>query len=140
MIMELLTSPKIEYLLDASLESLHQESQEWLKEIAFWSDELAFFYRLVQEKEAKRSFPSDELARIEKELVRLSAEQLEKVNAGVLSHEKLLSVVTRSHSINEERVYREAHRRLLMEVFKLYADIRAFKKSVIKFMMEHEVA
>jgi hypothetical protein len=138
--MELLTSPKMQYLLDASLESLHQESQEWLNEIAFWSDEVAFFYKLLQKKEMKRSFPSKDLATIEKELVRINSEEIEKVRTGVASHEKLLSTVTRSHSIAEERVYREAHRKLLMDVFRLYADIRAFKKDVFKFMMEHEIA
>jgi hypothetical protein len=137
--MELLTTPRAEYLLDASLESLHQESQDWIKEIAFWNDELAFFYKLLQKKEIKHSFPSKDLAALEKELVRITSEQLEQTSAGIISHERLLSALTRSHSRNDERVYRDAHRKLLMDIFRLYAEIRSFKKNVFKFMMEHEV-
>jgi hypothetical protein len=136
--MELLAIPKTEYLLDASLESLHQESQEWIREIEFWNDELTFFYKLLRQKESKRSFPSVDLAAIEKELVRINAEKMEPVRNGVLSHERLLSSVAKSQSLNEERVYREAHRRLLMEVFGLYGTIREFKKRVFKLMLEHE--
>jgi hypothetical protein len=136
--MELLAIPKTEYLLDASLESLHQESQEWIREIEFWDDELTFFYKLLRQKESKRSFPPEDLAVIEKELVRINAEKMEPVRNGVLSHERLLSSVARSESLNEERVYREAHRRLLMEVLGLYGTIREFKKRVFKLMLEHE--
>ena len=41
--MELLTSPKATYLLEADLVILHEESQEWLNDISFWRDEIAFF-------------------------------------------------------------------------------------------------
>jgi hypothetical protein len=41
--MELLTSQKMEYLLDASLQALHAESLEWIQEIDFWKDEMIFF-------------------------------------------------------------------------------------------------
>ena len=48
--MELLTSPKSTYLLEAGLDVLHEQSIEWLNEIAFWRDETAFFYSLVAKK------------------------------------------------------------------------------------------
>ncbi|MBA3706528.1 MAG: hypothetical protein H0W84_11715 [Bacteroidetes bacterium] len=48
--MELLANPKSKYLLDAGLEILHEQSIEWLNDIEFWHDEIAFFYSLVIKK------------------------------------------------------------------------------------------
>jgi hypothetical protein len=51
--MKLLSNPKTEYLLDASFEYLHNESLEWLNEMDFWRDEMAFFQKLLH----KEGFP-----------------------------------------------------------------------------------
>ena len=42
--MELLTSPKSMYLLDAGIEVLHEQSNEWLNEIAFGETKLLFLF------------------------------------------------------------------------------------------------
>lgn len=131
--MELLTYPKNEYLLGASLDTLHVESQDWLKELEFWSDEMAFFYKLLHKKESSDAFPPRDLAAIEKALIRIDSEELRRVREGVLSHERLLSSVVKSTSMAEEQVYRETHRNLYSEMFNLNQLIRAFKKDVFSF-------
>ncbi|MDH4298190.1 MAG: hypothetical protein OEV74_18070, partial [Cyclobacteriaceae bacterium] len=85
--MELLTQPKTEYLLDASLESLHVESVEWLKEIDFWSDEITFFYKLLKRSNDARDYPGRELAIIEKKLISVNSDQVSKVRSDILQHE-----------------------------------------------------
>lgn len=134
--MELLTFPKNEYLLDASLEDLHSQSQEWIKEIDFWNDEIAFFYKLLHKKETKNVFPARELAEIEKTLIRINSEDMLRLRNEVLNHERLLSTLIRSTSLSEEQVYREAHRRLYRDMYKLNELIRSFKKSVFAFYTE----
>lgn len=134
--MELLTFPKNEYLLDASLEDLHAQSQEWIKEIDFWNDEISFFYKLLHKKETKNVFPARELAEIEKTLIRINSEDMLRLRDEVLNHERLLSILIRSTSLSEEQVYREAHRRLYRDMYKLNDLIRAFKKSVFSFYTE----
>ena len=131
--MELLTHPKSEYLLAASLEDLHAQSQEWLKELGFWSDEMAFFYKLLHKKETRNIFPPKDLAEIEKVLIGINSDQLLSLRAGVLSHERLLSSVIKSTSLAEEQVYRETHRKLLGDMRDLDMVIRAFKNSVFSF-------
>jgi hypothetical protein len=134
--MELLTFPKNEYLLDASLEDLHSQSQEWIKEIDFWNDEISFFYKLLHKKETNNVFPARELAEIEKTLIRINSEDMLRLRDEVLNHERLLSTLIRSTSLSEEQVYREAHRRLYRDMYKLNDLIRSFKKSVFSFYTE----
>lgn len=134
--MELLTFPKNEYLLDASLEDLHAQSQAWMKEIDFWNDEIAFFYKLLRKKEVKDVFPARELAEIEKTLIRINSDDMLRLRDEVLNHERLLSTLIRSTSLDEEQVYREAHRRLYRDMYKLSELIRSFKKSVFSFYTE----
>src|SRR5688572_8049526 len=136
--MELLSSPKMGYLLDASLESLHSESQEWLKEIGFWQDEMAFFYKLLHKKESKESFPSKELAAIEKKLVGITSDMLDKIMNAVQNHERSLALLIRTTSFQEEENYRQAHRRLLQDVYEVHVVIRNFKKDVFAFVQQYQ--
>ncbi|MEX1241084.1 MAG: hypothetical protein WEB30_15275 [Cyclobacteriaceae bacterium] len=134
--MELLTHRKNDYLLDASFDTLHGESKDWLKELEFWSDEMAFFYKLLHKKGPGEAFPAKDLAAIEKALIRINGEVLDRVRTGVLSHERLLSSILKSTSMTEEHVYRETHRRLHAEMYNLNALIRSFKKDVFEFYSE----
>lgn len=136
--MELLVYPKTEYALDASLETLHAESQSWLNDLEFWGDEMSFFYKLLHRREAKGIFPSNELADVEKELVKLNGERLTKTKSSVLSHERLLSSSLQSQSLAEEEVYREAHRTLLIEIYELQVAMRSFKKNVFTYYAQYE--
>lgn len=137
--MELLTYPKTEYLLDASLESLHQESLEWLKEIAFWADEMSFFFTLLHKKEVREAFPTKELAALEKELIRIHGDKLDAARSMVESHERTLASVLKTTSLQAEESYRETHRRLLMEVYGMQSLIRDFKKAVFDFARKYEL-
>ena len=126
------------YLLDASLESLHSESLEWLKEIGFWHDEVAFFYKLLHKKESKESFPSRELAAIEMKLVGITGDKLDKVMNAVQNHERSLALLIRTTSFQEDENYRQAHRRLLQDVYDLHILIRNFKKEVFAFVEQYQ--
>ncbi len=77
--MELLSYSKTDYLLDATLESLHKESVAWVNELEFWADEMAFFYKLLHNHKLSSVFPSAEVGEIDKALVKLSGESLEKM-------------------------------------------------------------
>ena len=136
--MELLMNPKTDYLLEASLESLHVESMEWLKEIDFWSDEMAFFYRLLRSNQSNKAFPTAELAAVEMELVSLTSESVDKLKNDVQNHERSLATIIRNTSISEEERYRETHRKLLMDIHDTHKLIRAFKREVFSFVKRYE--
>lgn len=136
--MELLSNPKTKYLLDASLEFLHAESLEWLKEIDFWQDEIAFFYKLLHKKEPKNSFPREALASMEKKLVDINSDKLDKVRSEIQSHERSLAAVLKTTSLQEEENYREIHRKLLRVLYEINVLIRNFKKDVFSFVRKYE--
>lgn len=132
--MELLGYAKTDYLLDATLDTLHKESVAWLKELDFLGDEMAFFYKLLHNKKLSNAFPSAEVAEIDKALVKLNAENLDKVKNGVENHERQLAVIFKSTLSAEEQVYRESHRKLLLDMHDLHEEVRAFKKKVFSFV------
>ncbi len=132
--MELLTYPKTEYLLDASLESLHAESLTWQKDIDFWTEEMAFYHKLLHKKELVETYPPLDLAFLEKDLIKIYGERLDKSRMEIKSHERALTSVIKSTSLQEEENFRETHRRILMEIYEIQMLIRIFKKRVFEFI------
>ena len=136
--MELLTNHGTEYLLAASLEQLHHESQEWIKEVDFWKDEMSFFYKVLHSKVSSRSYPSEALAAMEKNLVRISAEVLDPMTNTLKTHEQYLATIVNTTSLQDEESYRERHKSLGAQVLDAYQEIRSFKKDILSFMRTYE--
>lgn len=132
--MKLITNPKTEYLQDASLETLHAKSREWLNEIDFWIEEMAFFYNLIHMREPHIFFPTARLADLERELITLTSDHLTKLRIDVENHERVLARMVKNISLDEEREYRERHRNLLTEMNSLEVGIREFKRNVFSFV------
>lgn len=138
--MELLTTPKTNYLLNASLETLHVESSEWLREINFWNDELNFFMKLIAIKREISGFPASELGKLEKQLTHITNQKIERLRKGVESHERLLSSLFKADTFGDEESYRYAHKKLLKEMYEVNKLIRDFKKDFFSFIHKHQNA
>ncbi len=136
--MELLTYPKSEYLLDASIESLHAESKEWLRDIEFWKDEMTFFYNILNKKEVKTAFPTNELAALEKKLISIDSDKIATLRKQVQSHEQTLMRFVKTLLQDEEETYRETHRVLLNEIYTIASLIKDFKKEVFSFVQKYK--
>lgn len=134
--MELLTHAKTEYWLDVPLTVLHAESLDWLKELGFWADEMSFFYALLHEKKISHSFPSQDVATIDKDLVKLNGEKLDRVRRDVESHERLLASLFKAPAASDDQTYRDTHRKLKGNMLDLSEDVRAFKQRIFYFV-EH---
>lgn len=131
--MKLLTPPKPIYLLDVNLEMLHEQSNEWMSEIAFWRDEAAFFYALILQ-ETFKSVPiiaKKSIKRIEKELISITVDELDILQKKVEQHEKFLNnlLITESH---DEETYRKKHRELAQEFVHFEKRFKALKKDVFE--------
>lgn len=131
--MELLTRLKTEYLLDVPLEALHAETLAWLNELGFWVDEMSFFYKLIHHDKFSSAFPSEQVADIEKELISLKSEKLDRLRAGIASHERLLASLFNPPSSADDQTYRDNHRRLHTDMFILQEEIRRFKQRIFSF-------
>lgn len=132
--MELIGNLKTEYLLDATLETLHAQSREWLGAISFWNEEMTFFYKLMHLREPHISFPTEVLAELEKTLIGITSEHLPHLRGEIEEHEHGLARLVKNNSLSEEREYRNAHRTLLGRIYEIQTIIRGFKKSVFGFV------
>lgn len=131
--MELLTSPRTEYLLEASLVSLHAESREWLNAIAFWNQEMSFFYKLIHIREPHLDFPTEGIAEIERELIAITSDSLHQMKVSVEKHEEALRTMATNYSSGEETAYRDEHRKLVHAMYELQTQITKFKQRVYSY-------
>lgn len=134
--MELFSSPKAEYLLEASLGTLHAESREWMSAIDFWREEMPCFYKLLRKNANAFAFPPEELAEIEKEMIRINSDELVNIKSRVEHHERALASIVKSTSPAEEGEYRHEHRAITNDVYALQQVIRKFKKEVFSLVKE----
>lgn len=129
--MELLKSSKHLHLLDARLEVLHEQSNDWLNEIAFWRDELTFFNSLF----VKKTFnvvpinAKNNIIRIENEIKKISTGELDELELLVKEHEHFLGNLLESKQDNEQS-YREKHRQLTHKFYFFENRLKSLKAEV----------
>lgn len=129
---------KAQYLLEASLETLHFETKEWIEEVRFWFDELSILGELVDHKLAHNNLEDQ----IHKDLQLNLNSMLDCLSMGTLSslmdHERYLSGLFELDDLSEEHKYRVAHKKFVQEMIHLKNDIRALKKRVLDFLERKE--
>lgn len=136
--MELLTtSPKTTYLLEAKLEVLHAQSNEWLNEIEFWKDESAFFYQLIVNKTT--SFvpvvAKNDIEKIENELVKITGGDLDDLQKEVEQHEVFLNDLLESKYLSEDS-YRKRHELLTFRFLKFERRFKELKNEIFKLVKQ----
>ena len=130
--MELLTTPKTEYLLQASLEVLHEQSREYLKEIDFMKVEITFFNKLLN-KNAGKQFPTEQAAALGKRMVKFVTRSLPDLRKKITEHERSLSDIIRTDTLGRQEYYREIHRDLTKEMSMCRDTFIRLKKKVFSF-------
>jgi hypothetical protein len=121
-----------DYLLPASLEGLHRESNEWLETVAFWKDECRFFASLLTGPAAESTDGKDRTEML-RNLDRLHEMLFDYLADEIREHEHLLNQIEKGVSGIPDARYRDAHRSLKekMEIFNL--DFRKFKSLVFSY-------
>lgn len=129
----LIESAKSDFLLEAPLEILHEESQEWLDEVEFWKDEIAFFYALIVGKTRKSTavLKTKEGKSIENHLVYVSAETLNDLKLEVQTHERFLSRLMDDVTLSEQ-TYRSKHKAIAKKIHDFENEFREMKKKVFQ--------
>ena len=133
--MNLLTPSKATLLLNAGLEVLHEQSREWLSEIAFWKDEAAFFYSLMVKKTLD-FVPLDsekEISHIEKELISITADDLNELQKSVERHESFLTDLL-EYVNKDPKNYREEHEKITNQITAFEQRFKTLKKEVFAFV------
>jgi len=136
--MEATIHPEISYLQEANLEFLHGESQKWLNEIAFWKDEMAFFYKLIHKKEVTGGFPSEQLADLDRQIIRINTDKLDQLLKDIQQHERTLATLVKSAlSPEEKETYLFTHQHYLVEMEATRVEITGLKKAVYSFFEKY---
>lgn len=117
---------------------LHAESLEWMSDLAFWREEMSFFYRILRTKEIKRTLPAHELEAIDQEMIKLTSENLMEMKKKVIWHERDLKNAIHPVLTGEEQQYRDKHRSLLTQMHHVQDQVREFKKRVYAFIAKYE--
>jgi hypothetical protein len=130
--MEMLTSSKSEYLLQASLEVLHEQSQEYLKEIDFMKVEISFFNKLLN-KNAGKQFPTEQAAALAKRMVKFVSLTLPDLRKKLIEHERWLADIIKTDTLGRQESYREIHRNLTNEMSRVRGNFIRLKKKVFSF-------
>lgn len=133
--MKLLSTPKTAYLLEAGLEVLHAQSNEWLNEIAFWKDESAFLYSLIVKKTLK-SVPvnsKNSIEKIEKDLISITSGELDQLQKEVEHHEVFLNDLLESTYLPEAN-YRKEHEKLMIKFQQFEKRFKGLKSEVFKLV------
>jgi|SRR6185312_16661170 len=138
--METLPASTTAYLLDSGIETLHQQSVEWLEDIAFWRDEAAFLYALEVSK-TRKEVPvktKDKLEKINNELIKVSAGELDSLYDKVEAHERFLDRLISSKREDEES-FRETHKQIGEEIIKFGQRFRALKRDIFDIVKKTKV-
>lgn len=136
--MKTLDYPDTNYLLDVPIDALHADSIKWLKEIDFWKQEMSFFYKLLHTKHLLPGFPSEQLASIDQEIIRINTDQLDKYRKDIHEHEQSLAGLVMSPTLQQKEALVLAHQRLLLEMFSLSTAITDLKKTVFTFFEKYQ--
>ena len=128
----MLTSPKTQYLLQASLEVLHEQSREYLNEIDFMKIELAFFNKLLN-KNAGKQFPTEQAAALSKRITKFMSRSLPGLLKKIMEHEQWLSDIIKTNTLGRQESYREVHRDLTKEMIMCRQTFIRLKKKVFSF-------
>jgi len=121
------------FILDAPLQVLHNASTEWLRDIEFWKDEVAFFYTLLRRKAQldKAALRTEEAKQVEKHLIHVSVNSLDALQRDTLSHERFLARILEKPEL-DENLYRDQHHKLAARINAFAEEFRTMKKKIFE--------
>jgi hypothetical protein len=122
-----------EFLLEAPLETLHQESMEWLNTIDFWKDEITFFNHLLNGKTSlfPKLLSSIDGKAIENYLHNVSSDTLADIRLNVQAHEGYLAKLLSDDKLSQE-AYRSKHKNVLQKMKAFEKELKEIKLKVFE--------
>ena len=124
-------------LLDFGLETLHEQSIEWLSDIAFWRDEVAFLYALEVKGTLKETpmNAKSRLDKIESELEQFTGGEIDSLYNEVMAHERFLDNLLSSKR-EDEVGYREKHLQISEKIDSFNLRFKILKREIFDIVKE----
>jgi len=134
--MEKLNGTESEYLLQSSLEDLHQVSKYWFSEIEFFKTELNFFQDLLDKHCPNINSDEDkkQLDHFQNLIIYYNGELLDEYNRKVRKHTKRLARLLDEGSTLEDFSYREDHKLLGNDMSSLGKRLQEYKVELFDFI------
>ena len=123
------------YLLEVSLEDLHQESRTWLSEIEFWKIELSFYQKLLEKVAVKLTNVEEKKKtdHFQNLIIYFQGELLDQYQHDIREHEKYLNNMVQEKIPLNEQLYREVHKNFEHHIKSFGSDLKQFKKDLFAF-------
>ena len=129
----LISNPKTKLLLGAGLDVLHQESTDWLEDIAFWKDEAKFFDKLLNQKYPKEENKYVYLNMLEM-LRKIHGNFINQLEDNVREHESMLAKLEQNKAGQSDWDYRKKHREIKSQIETMRNEFRAFKRIIFEYV------
>lgn len=129
---------KTQYLLNAPVEVLHETSQEWLQEMEFYKDEVAFFYHLLRQKSKQdaKVLKTKEAHDIERHIIHVSVDTVNEMEKDIRLHEKFLTHILKNPE-TDQQFYRDQHQELSNKINAFRKEFHQLKKEVFQLSKEN---
>jgi hypothetical protein len=123
-------------MLRAGLEVLHEQSLEWLSEIACMKEEVVFFNTLVNKNTIH--FPTSQSAELDKELITFNSDMLTGLHNKIMEHERWLADIIRTDTLSRQEFYREIHCELTAQMDACREKFIQIKKRIFSLVKKHQ--
>lgn len=135
--MELLVRPRSDFLLQASLDGLHQASKVWISELEFWRDEHKFMMDLIGKYFLKMSvFKRLQHGQGLVYKIELSDDRSKEFLRATIKHEAHLAELMDNPFEQDEQKFREEHRKLEQGITDFMKDFKTLKKEMFNLIEE----
>jgi TPP-dependent 2-oxoacid decarboxylase len=135
--MESIITP-MKYIEWISAEDMHKNSLRWLSELRFIKDEHVFFEHLVNDFSCELEHV-EELAN-DKEVIDAisrSCRRTDQLIQNVMLHERKLNIMVDGiDQLKDEKIYREEHRKLWIEIDDFAKEYRHLKAQVFNIIKD----
>jgi len=133
--MNLLSPATTNYLLEVSMENLHQESNAWLTEIEFWKAELAFYQKLLEKISVKLTSVEDKkkIDHFQNLIIYFGGELLDQYEHDIREHEKYLGQMVQDKVPVNEQLYREIHKKYQAQITAFDLDFKAYRQELFSY-------
>ena len=132
----MLKNPSSEYLIERSLDELHQQSVKWNSDIELWKIELNFFQKLLDKYSVEFDTVDEkkEIDHFQNLITYYSGELLDEFRQLVRRHETTLAKDFAVKGKVDEAAYRATHLDLMKRIYAFDNEFKAYKKEFFTFI------
>ena len=134
--MDQIALENIDFLAERSIEDLHYSSRQWLFNIEFWRQELAFFQTLLDQNADKANSVDQkkQIDHFQHLITYYQGELLDEYHQKTRRHEKSMRAMLDGKAANVESAFREKHNILFDQIVSFDNQFKQHKLDFYEFI------